>query len=159
MIRRAGQMVQAGSWSPGNARRLCLPILTAESAVRMGTHFRAERSKRTDEVCAFSPVLSSGLVLDDGGERVWLEAGAADEGSVNLFLAHEGGGIVRLDASAVEDAHFGGDCLAEEFCHFSADHFVRVGGHLGRRGLAGADGPNRLIGDDDGRSGLRRDAD
>ena len=45
------------------------------------------------------------LVLDDGGEGVGFEAGAADECAVDFFLAAESGGVVGLDAAAVEDAH------------------------------------------------------
>ena len=35
---------------------------------------------------------------------------------------------------------------------------MRVGGHLGRGGFAGADGPDWLISDDNGRGGFRGDA-
>ena len=43
-------------------------------------------------------------VLDDGGEGVGVEACAADQGSVNLFLADERRCVVRLHTAAVEDA-------------------------------------------------------
>ena len=44
---------------------------------------------------------------------------------------------------------------AEELGDFSTDDLVRVDGHLGCGGFAGADGPDRLIGDDDGHGGFR----
>ena len=100
----------------------------------------------------------SKLVLDDRGEGVGLEAGAADQCAVDLFLADERGGVVGLDAAAVEDAHGRGNIGAQQLGHFGADDLVRVGGDLGRGGLAGADGPDRLIGNDDGRGGLGGDA-
>ncbi len=68
------------------------------------------------------------------------------------------GGIVGLDAAAVEDAHLRGDVGAEQLGDFSADDLVRVGGHLGRGGFAGADGPDGLIGNDDGRGHFGGDA-
>ena len=83
---------------------------------------------------------------------------AADQGAVDFFLADESGCVVRLDAAAVEDAHGAGHACAEQLRYFGANDAVRVDGDLGSRGFAGADGPHRLIGDDDGRSGLRRDA-
>ncbi len=45
------------------------------------------------------------LVLHDGGEGVGLEAGAADQCAVDLFLAAERGSVVGLHAATVENAH------------------------------------------------------
>ena len=77
------------------------------------------------------------LVLDDGGEGVGLEAGAADQCAVDLFLADEGGGVVGLDAAAVEDADGRGDIRAQQLGNFSADDLVRIDGDLGRGRLGG----------------------
>ena len=52
-------------------------------------------------------------VLQDVGEGLRVEAGAADEGAVDLGLGHEGGDVVGLDAAAVEDADVRGGVLAE----------------------------------------------
>ena len=71
---------------------------------------------------------------------------------------HEGGGIVRLDAAAVEDAHLRCDVGAEQLGNFRADDLVCFDSHLRRGGFAGADGPDGLVGDDDRLGGLRRDA-
>src|ERR1035438_7711741 len=98
------------------------------------------------------------LILDDGGEGIGLETGAAHEGSVNLFLSDKGGGVVWLDAAAVENADVGRDFGSKKLGHFSADDLVRVDGHLGCGGLAGADGPHGLVSDDDGSGDLSRDA-
>jgi len=56
-------------------------------------------------------------------------------------------GILRLDGAAVEDAKILGEFLAERFGGFGPDDGVGVGGHLRGCGLAGADGPDRLVGD------------
>src|ERR1700683_880631 len=97
------------------------------------------------------------LILDDGGERIGLETGAADESAIDLSLAEESGRVVWLDTAAVEDAHGVGNVGAEELGDFSADDIVRVRSHLGRGGFAGADGPDRLVGGGDGGGGFRRD--
>ena len=96
------------------------------------------------------------LVLHDGGEGIGLEAGAADQGAVNFFLAAESCGVVGLDAAAVEDAHLRSDIGAQQLGNFSADDPVRFDGHLRRGGLAGADGPHGLVGDHDWRGRLRQ---
>ncbi len=77
--------------------------------------------------------------------------------SISSWLMRRGG-VVGLDAAAVENAHGCGNLLAEKLRDFSANDAVRFGGHFGRCGFAGADGPDRLIGDDDGRGGLGGDA-
>ena len=43
-------------------------------------------------------------LLDDAGEGLGFEAGAADERAVDVGLADELGDVVRCDAAAVEDA-------------------------------------------------------
>ena len=55
-----------------------------------------------------------GLVLDDSGEGVGFEACAADECAVDLDFVEECGGILRLDAAAVENAHGVGGGLTEK---------------------------------------------
>ena len=89
-------------------------------------------------------------VADDVGEGVGIEGGAADEGAVNLRLAHEFGDVFGLDRSAVEDAGVIRDFCAEAFLEVIANDGVGVVGDLGRGGGAGADGPDGLVGDDEG---------
>ena len=48
-------------------------------------------------------------VFNDLGERGWVEARSADQGSVDVFEAAEAGGVVGLDRAAVEDAGARGD--------------------------------------------------
>src|SRR5579863_7940858 len=97
------------------------------------------------------------LILDDGCERVGLEAGSADKRAVDFFLTEEGSGVVGLDAAAVEDADGGGDIGAKQLRHFIPDDLVGIDGHLRRGGFASAYGPDRLIGYDDGSGDFGRD--
>jgi len=90
------------------------------------------------------------LVFDDGGEGVWLEAGTADECAVDLFFAEQGCGVLGLDAAAVEDAGGFGQVGVEDVGQFCADDHVGFDGHLWSGGFAGSDGPDRLVGDDQG---------
>src|SRR6478672_6574805 len=87
--------------------------------------------------------------LDDLGEGVGLEAGAADQGTVDLPAAEQLGGVVGLDRAAVEDAQLLG--CAAALADDVANEGDRLLGLLGRRGAAGADRPDRLVGDDDAR--------
>jgi hypothetical protein len=57
--------------------------------------------------------------------------------------------VVGLDAAAIKNADGVGGFLAELLAHLGADGAVGVGGDLGCRGLAGADGPHGLIGNHD----------
>jgi aldose 1-epimerase len=98
------------------------------------------------------------LVLHDGRKRIRLQARAAYQRAVNLFLTDQRRRIVRLDAAAVENAHGSGDIGSQQLGHFGANDLVRVDGNLRRRRLARADGPHRLIGNHNRRRGLRRDA-
>jgi hypothetical protein len=97
-------------------------------------------------------------VLQDVGEGVRVEAGTTDEGAVDLGLGHEGGDVVGLDAAAVEDADVGGGVLAEALGDGAADDAVRVGDLFGTGDAAGANGPDGLVGDEDGACLLGLDA-
>ncbi len=70
-------------------------------------------------------------------EGVDVERGAADERAVDVRLREQLAGVVGLDRAAVEDRR------VEE----RLDERVRVLRHLGRRGAAGADRPDRLVGE------------
>src|SRR5216683_7866721 len=94
--------------------------------------------------------LSCGGVLDDVGEGLGVEAGAADESAVDVFETAKGFGVVGLDGAAVEDADGGGEGGRERFGDLGADEFVCLSGDLWRGGAAGADGPDGLVGEDDG---------
>ena len=93
-----------------------------------------------------------GIVLERQGdldEVVRLERGAADEAAVDVGLGEELLRVGRLAGAAVEDRGVVRDGLVEEAGEDFADVGVDLLG-LGRRGgLAGADGPDGLIGDDD----------
>ena len=87
------------------------------AARSQAAHTHAKRTGRAAAPCvglgcAAGRIARESLVLDDGGKRVGLEAGAADQGAVNLFLSDEAGGVVGLDAAAVENADGHGDIRA-----------------------------------------------
>ena len=68
---------------------------------------------------------------DDRGEGVGLEAGATDEGAVDIRLGEQLCGVVRLDRAAVLDAHPGGGVVAVDVGDEAADR---------RAGLLGVGG-------------------
>src|SRR5579872_977572 len=82
-------------------------------------------------------------------ERDRVEARAAHQHAVDLGLRHERLGVVRFDASAVQNADTPGRVLAKAGAHLTANHGVCLSRHFGRGGLAGPDGPNGLISDHD----------
>src|SRR5688500_2189020 len=86
--------------------------------------------------------------LHDLGEAARIEAGAADEGAVDIRLGHKRAGVVRLHAAAVLDPNLVGGGFIGNLTEHPADKRMRFLGLLGRRGLAGADGPDRLVSDD-----------
>src|ERR1700761_832761 len=103
-------------------------------------------------------VMKQLLVLDDRREGIGLQAGAADQCAINLLLAQQSGCVVGLDAAAVENAYLLRNACSQQLRDFGADDFVGIGCHLGRGSFAGADGPDRLIGNDDGLGGVGSDA-
>src|SRR6478752_2248246 len=74
------------------------------------------------------------------------------EGAVDVFLGHDRRDVAGLDAAAVEHAYAVGDVAAVELGEQRADGCTHLLGVVGGRDLAGADGPDRLVGDDDRRS-------
>src|SRR3989344_8425456 len=83
----------------------------------------------------------------DGYKRIRLEACPADQGPVDIWLGHQFGDILRLDASAVLDTQRFGGFFIVHFCQQFTDKmmdFLRLGRGSG---LAGTDGPDRLVGD------------
>src|SRR5579871_1681991 len=82
----------------------------------------------------------------DSTERADVQARAADEGAVDVGAAEEREGVVGLDGAAVEDADLLGEVVGLQF-ELTAQGEVDFFG-LGRAGvLAGADGPDGLVGD------------
>src|ERR1035437_4432431 len=89
------------------------------------------------------------LEVHDGRERPRVEGRAADQDAVDFRLRHQDSGVVRFDADTIEDADGIRGILAEFAAHLGADGAVCVGGDLGGRGLAGADGPDGFVGNHD----------
>ena len=61
------------------------------------------------------PVLLFARGIDDLGEAARVEAGAADEGAVDVGLTHEFAGILRFHAAAILDPHSLGCILIGHF--------------------------------------------
>src|SRR5258705_10525534 len=90
-------------------------------------------------------------VLDDLGEGLGVEAGSAYESAVDVLQKAEGFCVVGLDGAAVENPDGGGEGGRDGFGDLGADEFVCLSGDLRGGGAAGADGPDGLVGKDDGR--------
>src|SRR5699024_9021787 len=86
---------------------------------------------------------------DDLDEVVGLEAGTADQGTVDIVLTHDAAGVVALDRTAVEQTHGPGDLGRVELGQAGADRRADLLSVLGGGDLAGTDGPDGLVGDDE----------
>src|SRR5262245_51298127 len=84
--------------------------------------------------------------LDDLNETARIEARAADKGAVNIWLTHEFACVLRFNAAAVLDAHPFGRRVIGHFLQSVPNERVGFLCLSGRRIAAGADGPDRLIG-------------
>ena len=83
------------------------------------------------------------------GEVGSLQGCAADEAAVHILLAQQLLAVLGVHAAAVLDRGSLGHSLAVDLADDLADLSADLLGLLGGGGLAGADGPDRLIGDDD----------
>src|SRR6185436_2209372 len=86
--------------------------------------------------------------LDDADEIGGLQAGAADQRAVDIGGSHQFRGVRGFYRTAVEDAEVDALAIAEEVAKLAPYVRVHVGYFAGGRGEAGADRPDRLIGDD-----------
>lgn len=78
-----------------------------------------------------------------------LERSTTDEEAVNVGLLAELCAVLLVDAAAVEDAGLVGDLLADLGLEPLTDGLVHILGLLRGGDLAGANGPDGLVGDDD----------
>src|SRR6266508_239282 len=87
----------------------------------------------------------------DLGELLRLDAGAADQGAVDVRLVHDVGDVGCLDRAAVEDAHPVGQVrrIGVPLRHPAAERADALLGIFGARRLARTDRPDRLVRDDD----------
>ena len=86
---------------------------------------------------------------DDAHEVGALECGAADETAVHVGLAEDLLGVGGLAAATVEDRAVFSYFLAIFILDDAADMGVHVLGLFGGSGLAGADGPDGLVSEDE----------
>src|ERR1700722_8689253 len=87
------------------------------------------------------------MVPADRSELTGVQAGAADEGAVNVLSTHDRRDIVALDGPAVQNTHTGPGFAAHRARNVLSDsgrYLLRVSGG---GDLAGADRPDRLVGD------------
>jgi hypothetical protein len=93
---------------------------------------------------------SQNLLLSvDNVNESRLQAGAANKETVNVGLLGEVLAVLLADGAAVDDTGGLGDLLAELLVEPLADALVNLLRLLGGGDLAGADGPDGLVGDDD----------
>ena len=78
-----------------------------------------------------------------------LETGTTDQEAIDILLLAKLLAVLLADAAAVQDAGVVGDLLADLLGEPLADVGVDLLGLLGGGDLAGADGPDGLVGDDD----------
>ena len=85
--------------------------------------------------------------LHDLGKAARIEAGAADEGAVDVGLAHEFAGILRFHAAAVLNPNSLGRGLIGHFAQDVANERVRFLCLLGCCVAPGTDRPDRFVRD------------
>jgi hypothetical protein len=89
------------------------------------------------------------LLSVDNVNESGLQAGAADKETVNVGLLSEVLAVLLADGAAVDNTGGLGDLLAKLLAHPLTDTLVNLLRLLGGGDLAGADGPDGLVGDDD----------
>ena len=91
-------------------------------------------------------VLRLASVLHNLRKRRRIQAGAADQRAVDFLLPHQRRRIFRFHTAAVQNAQILRELVAKALLRLVPNDRMRVNRHLRSRGLAGADGPYRLIG-------------
>jgi hypothetical protein len=86
--------------------------------------------------------LGSGARVDEIGPLVRFQAGPSHQYAVQLRPGQQQGHVRRVDASALEDRHPSRH-LSPAQLH--SNQLVNLRRVIGRRVLAGADGPHRLV--------------
>ena len=95
--------------------------------------------------------------VDDLQEFVRVQGSAADQAAVHVLLGQQGLGVGFIHGAAVLDGGGAGDAGPVELAQDAADGPADLPGLLRGGGVAGADGPDGLIGDDDPAHILRGD--
>src|ERR1700730_9632817 len=123
-------------------------------SLRIKSLQRIDKAMRSDGVSASSTTsayrgsvdYSKGVsVLYDGREGFWVQAGAADQGSIDFFFGHQGLDVFRLYRAAVQDAEITGKFIAEGLRSLASNQEVCGGSKFGRGCLPGAYGPHGFI--------------
>ncbi len=95
----------------------------------------------------FSALFLVGRV-DDVHELLGLQGGTADEAAVDVRLGQQLSSVLGIHAAAVLNGDATGHPGAVQSANGSTDVGADLASLFGRGGLAGADGPDRLVGDD-----------
>src|SRR6266498_1673158 len=106
----------------------------------------------SDKERALHPITPSRFLflagrLNDLGEAAWVEAGPADEGAVDVRLAHEFARVLWFNAAAVLNADSLSRSVVSHFVQsvtYKSARFLRL---LWRSVAPGANRPDRLVGD------------
>ena len=83
--------------------------------------------------------------IDDGGEVIRFQAGPADEGAIDIWDCKNLCRIAGFDRTTVKDAEI--SAVGEPCGKVGANVGVHFGDLIGCGDLAGANGPDRFIGD------------
>src|SRR5262245_6881248 len=86
-----------------------------------------------------------------------INAGAADEGPIDVGLRHDPGDVVRLDRSSVQDPRLVGEVASEQLGEPGPDGSTNLLGVPWSGYLARPDRPYRLVGDHEVAGGRRLD--
>src|SRR2546427_2775554 len=84
-------------------------------------------------------------MLYDRPERFRVQTSAADQCAANSFFRHQTVRILGFYRSAIKNAQFFSEPLAEGLGRFSANQHVRVGSELRSGGLTCSTGPYPLL--------------
>ena len=91
----------------------------------------------------------SGVEVGHLAEGVSLQGSATNQGTVDVRLSHKLLDVAGLGRAAVEHAHDVGNLVSVVLAQGSADSTANFLSILAGSGLAGADGPDGLVSDDD----------
>ena len=86
---------------------------------------------------------------DQLAERLRVQAGSADQGSVYIGHLHEGLDVVRFYTSPVKDANRTGQRFSKQRCEQGPDKMMGLLGLFPAGGFSGSDGPDRLVRDNE----------
>src|SRR4051812_39232702 len=143
----SGPWAESWVWGYSSQRRSKTGVSASEIALPGPASASPQPSRMiraSDGTCG---VIASARSLDYGREVVRVERGAADEGAVDVGQREQLLGVAGLDRAAIEDPDLIGS--GPPHAQDVADEGAGLLRLLCRGGAAGADRPDRLVGDHD----------